>query len=80
MDVDTTDVRLSKLSDKEREYLRENNGCFKCHKLGHMARDCHVKFTTPVQDPNKKGKAPVKVAKIKKVSDDEEETACRMDF
>ena len=80
MDVDTTDVRLGKLTDKDREYLRENNGCFKCCKLGHMARDCCVKFATPVQDPKGKGKTPVKVAKIEEVSDDEEETACRMDF
>jgi len=80
MDVDTTDVCLGKLSDKDREYLCEHNRCFRCRKLGHMARDCRVKFTTPTQDPKGKGKAPVKVAKIEEVSDDEEETACRMDF
>ena len=78
MDVDTTDVRLGKLSDKDREYLQENNGCFRCWKLGHIARDCRVKIT--MQDPKGKGKAPVKVAKIEEVSDDEEETACHMDF
>ena len=80
MDIDTTDIRLGKLTDKDRKYLRENNSCFKCHKLRHMARDCCVKFTTPAQDPKGKGKAPVKVAKIEEVSDNEEETACRMDF
>jgi len=80
MDVDTTDVRLGKLSDKDCEYLCENNGCFKCRKLGHMAKDCHVKFTVPAQNPKGKGKAPIKVAKIEEVSDDEEETACHMDF
>ena len=80
MDVDTTDICLGKLSDKDREYLRENNGCFRCRKLGHMAKDCRVKFTAPAQDPKGKGKTPVKVAKIEEVSDDEEETACRMDF
>ena len=80
MDVDATDVRLGKLTDKDREYLRENNGCFKCRKLGHMARDCRVKFANPTQDSKGKSKAPVKVAKIEEVSDDEEETACRMDF
>ena len=77
MDVDTTDVRLGKLTDKDREYLRENNGCFRCRKLGHMAKDCRVKFSNPAQG---KDKTPVKVAKIEEVSDDEEETACRMDF
>jgi len=30
--------------------------------------------------PKEKGKTPVKVAKIEEISDDEEETACRMDF
>jgi len=45
-----------------------------------MAKDCRVKFNSPAQDPKGKGKAPVKVAKIEEVSDDEEEMACRMDF
>jgi len=80
MDVDTTDVHLGKLSDKDRKYLRENNGCFHCHKLGHIAKNCNVRLTAFAQDPKGKGKAPVKVAKIEEVSDDEEETACRMDF
>jgi len=80
MDIDTTDVCLEKLSDKDREYLWENNGCFRCRKLSHMAKDCRVKFTAPAQDPKGKGKAPVKIAKIEEVSDDEEETACHMDF
>jgi len=80
MDVDTTDVHLGKLSDQEREYLRKNNRCFRCHKLSHMSKDCRVQFPAPVQDPKGKGKTPVKVAKIKEVSDDEEETACHMDF
>jgi len=79
MDVDTTNVRLNKLSDKDRDYLRENNGCFRCCKLGHIAKNCRVMFN-PTQDPKGKSKAPVKVAKIEEVSDDEEETACRMDF
>jgi len=45
-----------------------------------MAKDCHDKFTASMQNPKGKGKAPVKVAKIEEVSDDEEETACCMDF
>ena len=79
MDVDTTDVCLNKLSDKDRDYLRENNSCFRCRKLGHIAKNCRVTFN-PTLDPKGKGKTPVKVAKIEEVSDDEEETACRMDF
>jgi len=80
MDIDTTDVRLGKLSDKDHEYLCENNGCFQCCKISHIAKDCCVKFTTPAQDPKGKGKASVKVAKIEEISEDEEETACHMDF
>ncbi|KAJ1919558.1 hypothetical protein H4219_001914 [Mycoemilia scoparia] len=28
------------LTQEERDYLRENNGCFRCRLLGHIATDC----------------------------------------
>lgn len=33
---------LKSLTDREREHLRKNNGCFRCRKTnaGHLARDC----------------------------------------
>ena len=36
MDLDT----IGKLTDAEREHLCKNGGCFRCHKTGHLARDC----------------------------------------
>ena len=40
MDIDTTDICPGKLSDQEREYLHNNNGCFHCRKLSHISKDC----------------------------------------
>jgi hypothetical protein len=31
---------LQKLSDEDRIHLRRIGACFKCHKTGHMAREC----------------------------------------
>jgi hypothetical protein len=31
---------LAPLTEREREYLKKNNGCYKCRKLGHHAKDC----------------------------------------
>lgn len=30
----------TKLTPEERDYLRNNNGCFYCRRLGHIANDC----------------------------------------
>jgi hypothetical protein len=30
----------TKLSDDQRQWLREHNGCFACREIGHSARDC----------------------------------------
>ncbi|KAF9582745.1 hypothetical protein BGW38_010820 [Lunasporangiospora selenospora] len=32
--------RLQPLTASERQWLRENNGCFKCRKLGHISHEC----------------------------------------
>jgi Zinc knuckle len=32
--------KLSKLSSDERQKLRDMGGCFKCRKIGHLAKDC----------------------------------------
>jgi hypothetical protein len=43
MEVDNT--RLAKLTDAEREKLRNEGRCFRCRQTGHMANRCQVKFT-----------------------------------
>jgi hypothetical protein len=46
---------FTKLTQKERDYLIENNGCFKCRKLGHYSRDCKGTSDLPATTfrPNK---------------------------
>jgi hypothetical protein len=31
---------MTKLTPKERQYLIDNNGCFKCRELGHYSSNC----------------------------------------
>lgn len=33
-------IKLGKLTDADREYLKANNGCFRCRKLGHLKESC----------------------------------------
>ena len=40
MDIDALHMPPKKLSDKQRRFLRENNGCFSCRKLGHISTHC----------------------------------------
>jgi hypothetical protein len=42
--------RLAPLTEAERDYLRKNNGCFKCRKLGHYQSSC------PRNSPSRSGK------------------------
>ena len=44
--------KLTKLTDKEREYLRKNGGCFKCRKLGHIGTNCPNVFGTSSSSSN----------------------------
>ena len=41
--------KLTKLSDEERIHLRSIGACFRCRKIGHMAREC------PSKDNNTSG-------------------------
>lgn len=48
-----TSAALKPLTDNERQYLRKNEGCFRCRKVraGHLAKDCpngqvQIKATT----------------------------------
>jgi Ty3 transposon capsid-like protein/Zinc knuckle len=43
--------RLAKLTDAERQRLRASGSCFKCRQRGHLAKDCTVRFSTPVNPP-----------------------------
>ncbi|EGW31438.1 uncharacterized protein SPAPADRAFT_62003 [Spathaspora passalidarum NRRL Y-27907] len=38
MEIDT--ISVGRLSKAERDFLRNNNGCFRCTKLGHKRYDC----------------------------------------
>lgn len=58
MDLDA----INKLTDVERERLRKNGGCFRCRKLGHLARDCtmtnrvHPRINAIEEIPEESGK------------------------
>ena len=41
-----------KLSDQQRDYLRRNNGCFYCRRLGHNRMHCPVKAQNRPQQLN----------------------------
>ena len=41
-----------KLSDQQRDYLRRNNGCFYCRRLGHNRMNCPVKAQNRPQQLN----------------------------
>lgn len=57
--------RLPKLSDEEREFLKQHKGCFKCRRTeaGHVSKDCPNPFPNPanyilpLQRARPKGKA-----------------------
>ena len=44
-------VKLGKLTEKERNILKENNGCFRCRKIfaGHQTHNC-PEFTTTINN------------------------------
>jgi hypothetical protein len=33
-------VNLGPLSQQDRDYLRQNGGCFRCRRLGHFGNQC----------------------------------------
>jgi hypothetical protein len=37
-------VPRAPITDQEREYLRANNGCYRCRQLGHMRAACPLQF------------------------------------
>jgi hypothetical protein len=40
MDIDQITTTIDRLTNEERErHIRENR-CFKCHKIGHISRNC----------------------------------------
>jgi hypothetical protein len=41
------------LTEKERAYLREHNGCFYCRELGHHTRDCQLRPSRPTSHSSK---------------------------
>ncbi|KAF9176174.1 hypothetical protein BGZ51_001468, partial [Haplosporangium sp. Z 767] len=43
------DSRPPKLTPEERAYLMANNGCFRCRKIGHMAKQCRTFSSQPQQ-------------------------------
>jgi hypothetical protein len=43
---------MNKLTPKERQYLIDNNGCFKCRKIGHFAGDCKKYEPTKTDKPS----------------------------
>jgi hypothetical protein len=45
MEIDT----IGKLTQAERERLRKSGGCFRCRKIGHLARDCTMTNRVPPQ-------------------------------
>ncbi|KAF9549591.1 hypothetical protein BGW38_009580, partial [Lunasporangiospora selenospora] len=51
---------LKPLTASERQWLRDNNGCFKCREVGHHQRECS------------KGKPPTRPAKLNNLSVDED--------
>ena len=46
----TQPSKLKKLTNEEQAHLRSINACFKCHKQGHMARECPTKTNYPNSD------------------------------
>jgi hypothetical protein len=40
---------IGKLTQTERERLRKSGGCFRCRKIGHLARDCTMTNRVPSQ-------------------------------
>jgi Retrotransposon gag protein/Zinc knuckle len=42
----------TKLTPSEKEYLRKNNGCYRCRQLGHLSTQCPTYPSTPTATPS----------------------------
>jgi hypothetical protein len=74
MDVDRS--QFTKLTPELRSQLAKEGKCFYCRKPGHMARECTGKPAKKVRQ----GGVPETPASIEELDDEEDISACRMDF
>jgi hypothetical protein len=44
------DINFTQMSQSEKEQLLKSGSCFCCKKRGHMARNCHQKTETVIQE------------------------------
>ena len=44
------DVDFTQMSQSEKEQLQKSGSCFRCKKKGHIARNCHQKTETTIQE------------------------------
>jgi hypothetical protein len=75
MDVDRSNFTC--LTPKEKAKLIKSGGCFYCHKDGHQFKNCPTK---PARNAHQTSIPEETGASIAELSDEEDISACRMDF